>query len=131
MPCLRSIATDIRPLVERFANELTTLIQRLAQEQARAAVLRALGVGGGCAGAVTYGARRGPGRLPKAAAVPKRRSAPASPVQPRARKLQGQCMRGLRGMTKMDQGQVKKMRAAKGIEAAIELARKLKAKAAA
>lgn len=109
----RSITGAVQPLVADFAAKLATLVDGLATERARDAVMRALGTGD---------------RRRRAAPVKRERRMPAARSGPpnRARVLQGRYMGGLRGLSKGSQARVKKVRQKQGIGAALGLIDKLK-----
>jgi len=125
-------APDITALVTTFATQLTAAVEQSVATRVRAAVARLTGA----SFAPAFGSvpkRRGPGRPPKngfalaAAAKPKK---PVSPQVAAARVLTGRYMGLLRTLPKAEQSTIKKLRATKGLQAAISALKTMKAKAA-
>ena len=121
-----SLATDLRPLVETFTAQITSLIEARARAEARAAVLKAFGADGAFPEQRRSG--RPPGAAKKRSPVRARRK-PVTVAERQARVLQGRYMGSLRGLAKGDQAKVKAARAQGGMDAALKLAGSLKARA--
>ena len=117
---------DIAALIQDFANQLIAVADAAAADRLRAALDDALGAP----------TQRGPGR-PKNAPAPQAAAAAAkpsparkSPVRTakliRARRLQGQYLGALRGLSDADKAKAKAVAKVKGVASALKLAMSLK-----
>jgi hypothetical protein len=118
--------TSVTALIEDFARQIITATEAAAAARVQAALAAAFGTP----------PRRAPGR-PKKALAPamapgkrgKRKAPKATAALVRARKLQGQYLGALRGLSPADRAKVKSLAKAKGVPAAVKLALTLKRKA--
>jgi hypothetical protein len=122
----QSVDPSLASLIEQFTRQIVAVVENATAQRINAALASALGAP----------VKRGPGRPPKAAIVPTAAAAlaaspkPAKKASPKtalARKLQGQYLGALNGLTAADKAKVKQVAASKGKAEAIKLAQSIKA----
>jgi hypothetical protein len=118
-----SVDPVLASIVESFTRQLIAAVESATVQRIQGAVAGALGAP----------VKRGPGRPPKATVfaaseAPTRRTMNLSPATMRTRKLQGQYLGALNGLSAADKTKVKQVAASKGKEQAIKLAQSLKSR---